>query len=368
MIARLRSGAWPARAHRLVAAVAIVAAGIGVGPSAAFAQPPPSLVIEAPPSLAADRARVEAYDVTPLADIVRLVGLDHPGPPIRVLLADADSDWARRVSPWTAGLAMGAGGPIVLFPARSPTYPHDTLEDVLRHEVAHVLIDRAARGQPVPRWFHEGLAVAVERQWGVEDRTRVASALLFGPRLTLQRIDQLFDGDQGTQSRGYALSAAVVRDVMAEYGVLTPAEVLRRVGSGWPFDAALASVTQRTIPFYEAEFWDRQRTWTMWVPLLASGTVLWLGVIGLATLAVRRRRRRAAEIRRRWEQEEQAVGGEQADGVQGSDTLIETAEWSEPAEPLDGPVEADQPDGERAGDDHPRAVPRPLPPPPDRPQ
>ena len=72
------------------------------------------------------------------------------------------------MSPWTAGFAIGNDGLIVLFPARSPRYPHDTLEDVLRHEVAHVLIDRAARGQRVPRWFHEGLAIVVERPWRLE--------------------------------------------------------------------------------------------------------------------------------------------------------------------------------------------------------
>ncbi|MDH4066281.1 MAG: hypothetical protein OEW19_17905, partial [Acidobacteriota bacterium] len=63
-------------------------------------------------------------------------------------------------------------------------------------------------------------------------------------------------------------------------------------------------VTARSIGQFEAEFWDRQRTWTMWIPLIASSTVLWLGVIGLAALAVRRRRRHAAEIRRRWADED----------------------------------------------------------------
>ena len=60
----------------------------------------------------------------------------------------------------------------------------------------------------------------------------------------------------------------------------------------------------RTLRLVEAEFWDRQRTWTLWIPLLTSGTVVWLGVMGLAAFAVRSRRQRSAEIRRRWASEE----------------------------------------------------------------
>ena len=285
----------------LVVLVATLAASPVLG------QSPPALVIEAPPSLAAERARLETYDLGPLADIVRFLGLDAPGPPMPVVLAAPDSPWAAQVSPWVAGMAIGADGPIVLFPTRSPTYPHDTLEDVLRHEVAHLLIGRAAAGQRVPRWFHEGLAVAVERPWGLEDRTRLASQLLFGPRLDLAAIDRLFAEGEGAQGRAYSLSAAIVRDLIEVHGRSTPADILRATATGMPFDTALAVVTGTPIARLEREFWDRQRTWTMWVPIVASTSVLWLGVIALAALAVRRRRQRAAAIRDRWAAEEAAA-------------------------------------------------------------
>ncbi len=284
----------------------------------ALAQPPPVLVIEAPPELAPARARLESWDLRPLSTIVRLVGLEVPGPPMRVVLATPLSEWARMVPPWASGFAVVEDGLIVLFPSRSPMYPHDTLEDVLRHEVAHVLIGRAAAGRPVPRWFHEGFAMAVERPWALEDRTRLASALLFGPRLDLSAIDALFLGNQGQQTRGYSLAAAVVRDLMREHGAGAPAGILRSVAQGRTFEYAVASVTAQSIPTFESAFWDRQRTWTVWIPLIASSTVLWLGVIGIAALAVRRRRRRGAEIRRRWADEESAWAAEESDAAEGT--------------------------------------------------
>ena len=277
---------------------------IGLAPAAAGAQAPPALEIEAPPELAPARGRLESFDLRPLAGIVRTVGLDAAGPPIVVVLADEDTEAARSVSPWTAGFANSDAGLIVLFPSRSPTYPHDTLEDVMRHEVAHVLIGRAAGGRPVPRWFHEGLAVAVERPWGFEDRSRLAWELVMGPRLTLREIDALFDGGESAQSRAYSLSAAVVRDIIREYGSAAPAGILRLVHAEVGFDEAVARVAGRPLGAVEDGFWDRQRVWTVWVPIFTSGNVLWLVVIGFAALAVWRRRRRVAAIRRRWAEEE----------------------------------------------------------------
>lgn len=272
----------------------------------ASAQAPPVLVVEAPPSLAAAEARLAPVDTRALAGIVRLVGLDEPGPPIRVVLAEDRGPWAAHVTSWTAGYAVGRESLVVLFPSRSPVYPDDSLEDVLRHEIAHVLIDRAAGYQPVPRWFHEGLAVAAERAWGLRDRTRVLSSVILGSRLDLTAVDRLFLADQGSQERAYVLAAAHVRDLMDEHGASTPAAILRGVAAGLPFDTAVVRATGGTIRDLEDLFWRRQRTWTVWVPLVTSSTTIWLVVMGVAALAVRRRRRRAEEIRRRWEEEEEA--------------------------------------------------------------
>lgn len=273
----------------------------------AAAQAPPSLAILAPDQLAAARNRLDSFDRRPLAGIVQAVGLDDPGPAIQVVLAAEDSDAARGAGRSVAGYALGNAGLIVLFPARSPVYPHDTLEDVLRHEVAHVLIARAAGGHDVPRWFHEGLAVAVERPWDFEDRSRLVWELMAGPRLRLQEIDAMFDGGPGAQSRAYSLSTAFVRDLIREHGGGAPAAILRLVRDGVPFERAVATMAGQPLGVVEDGFWERQRVWTAWMPMVTSGEAFWLAVILLAAVAVWRRARHGAAIRRRWEEEERAA-------------------------------------------------------------
>ena len=288
---------------RLMAALLLAA--LAVVPAAA--QEPPALVIMAPVELASARSRLESFNRLPLADIAGTVGLAEPGPAIQVVLAAEDSEAARGAGAWIAGYALGNAGLVVLFPARSPVYPHDTLEDVLRHEVAHVLIARAAGGRDVPRWFHEGLAVVVERPWDLEDRSRLAWELLAGPRLRLREVDAMFEAGPAAQSRAYSLSAAFVRDLIREHGGTAPAAILRLVRDDVPFDRAVATVAGQPLGIAEAGFWERQRVWTAWMPMVTSGEAFWIGVILLAALAVWRRHRHSAGIRRKWDEEEHAA-------------------------------------------------------------
>jgi hypothetical protein len=264
----------------------------------------PQIRIEAPPELSAVRAQLESAEPKLLAGIVELVGLEDPGPVIRVVLVPESSRLAQEAAPWIAGFAVGSAGEVVIFPARSPSYPHNSLQDVLRHEVAHVLITRAAAGETVPRWLNEGLAMAVERSWGFEDQTRLLYQLVLGPSTGFSGMDALFAGDKGNQDRAYALSGAVVRELIQRFGDTFPARLLARVKTGTPFDTAFADVTGVTVHQAESDFWKQQRVWTTWVPILTSSATVWMLVTLIAILAIRKRRQKDAAMRRKWDEEE----------------------------------------------------------------
>lgn len=270
----------------------------------------PQLNIEAPSSdgqLAAARARLESFDRTRLRGVMQLVGLDDPGPAIRVVLASETSEWARQVPPSTAGFAVADDNLVVLFPSRSPTYPHDSLEDVLHHEVAHVLIARAAGGKPLPRWFQEGLAMAAERTWGLEDQARLIQELTFVQPASLDEVNELFLKDDAGRTRAYTLAGAFVRDLIGEHATAStsaPAALLARMAAGSSFDEAFALVIGHSVEDEEAAFWNRHRFWTRWGPFFTTTDALWMMVTMLAVYAVFRRRQQRAAQRKRWEEEE----------------------------------------------------------------
>jgi hypothetical protein len=267
------------------------------------AQAIPQLHIEGPPELAAIRQRLESIPPEHFADIASLLGFGDSGPPIQVQLVRENSELARSVAPWIAGFAEGDSSLVVIFPARSPGYPDRTLEDVLRHEVAHVLVSRATAGRPIPRWFNEGVAMAVERDRQFQDETQLLYQLVTGGRTDMDAIDRLFSGSQSDQVRAYALAGAFVHEMVRRSGPSAIQEILRRVSRGSTFESAFADATGQTLANAQVDFWRSQRIWTSWIPILTSSTLLWSTITILALLAFYMRRRRNRELEKQWEED-----------------------------------------------------------------
>jgi hypothetical protein len=286
-------------------ACAIAACLVAVQAAGAARQPaPPALHFETLDSRPADEPRLRRLDRDRLRTIVQLIGLDDPGPPIRVMLAPEDSELARATPSWIAGFAHGATGAIVLFPSRSLQYPHDSLEALLRHEVAHILIVRAADGQAVPRWFNEGLAVVAERAWHFEDRWQLGWALVSADQVRMDEVNDLFQAGSSVAGQAYALASAFVRHIIETQGSDVPARILAAVANGVPFEVAFEQTTGRSLVEAERRFHAELTSWTRQLPLLTSPFVLWIIVTLLALSAFYVRGRRSAERRRKWAEED----------------------------------------------------------------
>jgi hypothetical protein len=146
--------------------------------------------------------------------------------------------------------------------------------------------------------------MSAERERGFQDQTQLLYQLISGPRTNLDELDRLFDGNPNQETRAYAISGAIVHDLLERHGPATGGEILRRVGMGVPFETAFASIVGRTAATAEFEFWQRQRIWTNWVPVLTSTTTVWLAVTLLALLAIYRRWRKNIAIAEQWEDED----------------------------------------------------------------
>ena len=264
----------------------------------------PQLFFEAPPELQPLVTRLRQADPERLAQAARLVGLTDPGPPIQVVLAPEGSPAALRVPSWVSGFAVADSGLVVLIPSRLPAVPDTSLEDLLGHEVAHVLVARAAGGRPLPRWFHEGMAMIAGLSWGLDERTRMTLALVRGRAASFAEVEESFQGGEGAAGWAYAVAGAFVRDLVRRHGQEAPGEVLAGVASGLPFEEAFRRATGTSLQEAESGFWRRQTFWYRWVPLLTSSAVVWIGITLLALYAIRRRRARDAALYARWDEEE----------------------------------------------------------------
>jgi len=257
-----------------------------------------TLEVTAPPGLEWASARIESMDLDALAADLERAGLDLPQEIDLTLLPEGDPR-AQTVPDWIVGLAFGERE-IVLFPERVLPYPYDSLESVVRHETVHLALNVRARGQPLPRWLHEGLAMSVDTGWGAGGQVRLLIGALGGPRTA--DLARLFtSGNRGETSDAYGLSAALVADLQRRHGPAVPAAIAGRVGNGVPFAEAFVLETGETPDAAAAQAWSGYRRLAAWVPALTSATALWAGILALAFVAFLVRARQRALRRHGWD-------------------------------------------------------------------
>ncbi len=271
----------------------------------------PQVVLQAPAELAAIGREVERLAPAAIRAATEPVGGDSAAllaglEPITVVLVPEGSDAARAVPSWISGYALSGPGPgrIVLLPARIDRYPDFGLAPLLRHEMAHLFIGRAAGDGDLPRWFNEGLAMTVGREPGLGDRARVALAVIDDGSLPLARLDLAFSGEEAEVHAAYALAGDFVRELLARHGRASAARILAGVARGDRFRDAFRAATGERLDDFEASYWEHRTFLDRWVPIVSSSVLLWGGIALLAIAAIRRRRVRDAERLARWGVEE----------------------------------------------------------------
>jgi hypothetical protein len=239
-----------------------------------------------------------------LVTAIELLDMEDPGPPIRVILVSEKSAAAQNSEPWIAGYAYGALSTIVLFPERTPSYPDSSLEELLRHEIAHILISRAAKHQPIPRWFNEGMAMIAGGSWSLGDRSRVSLAMIGDHKVPLAQLDRNFQRGRRAAAYSYVISEAFARSLVRHHGQGVGGDILSMVALRIPFREAFRRVAGESLDSAENRFWRKQTLWYRWVPIITSSATLWLAITALALVAMGRRRQKDAALRRMWEEEE----------------------------------------------------------------
>lgn len=290
----------------VVVVVAVLAAGLAstlVAAPRAQAQDRPvaAVTIDAPPALALDAERLRRVDLEELGRALLRAGLTLPDDVRVSLIPDADPR-ARDVPTWIVGLAFGTSE-VVIFPQRVPPYPYDSIESVFRHEVAHLALTRRAGGAPLPRWFHEGVAMSVDTGWKTSGQLRLLLEMLRSPHT--DRLQQLFtSGAQPESALAYGLSAALVADLQRRHGPAVVGAIAGGVASGVSFVESFRRETGETPDAAASRAWAVYRRWTNWVPALTSGSAAWALILVLAAAAYVSVRRRRARRRRAWDEEE----------------------------------------------------------------
>jgi len=269
-------------------------------------------VVRAEPELAEYASRLAAEAERGFDLLQRTLG-EAPGPPVELRVVSNPRELAGVAPPdapppeWASGVTYAEHDLIVL----SLTSPRNgrfiPLFAVLRHELAHLVVDRLTGGRAIPRWFDEGIAL-----WAAGDdyagrQEELVNAALRDRLLPLEAIERGYPRDPEQVPLAYAQSLDLVSYLVENHGRAALRQALREVGEGKPFRQAFLESFGTTVGRLEEQWRRDLRVWYRWIPALVSGTTLWALISFLLAWAYLRQRRRRQALYAEWDRQEAAA-------------------------------------------------------------
>lgn len=221
--------------------------------------------------------------------------------PIDVYLAPDEARWdsltGGAAPEWGAGIAVPDRGLIVLPTFDWQRTPPHTVYTTLRHELAHVALQRYLGAARTPRWFTEGYAQWAAGEWEWESAWRLRLTFLGGDAPRLDSLTLHWPIGEMDARLAYLLSASAVVYLVERSGERGLRIFLEEWRETQDFDAAFRSVYGLTLGQFEEDWRAHVKDRYGWTVLLGQSLFFWLlAAIGLVALYFIRRRRDRAKL------------------------------------------------------------------------
>ena len=243
----------------------------------------PYLTLRFEPSLdgfAKDIARIYPQIKT---DLASTFGWEMPYRPTVVLIQD--EDYVNRVSgnTITVAFAVPTQNLIVIDCSRLDIRPH-RVDQILKHEMVHLLLHYHIQGVHLPRWLDEGVA-----QWvsdGVAEllvapqRSLLEQALLAGETVPLEDLDDGFPSARKYLLLAYEQSRSLLSFIATQYGEQTVFEMLDSLKSGNDIHTTVDNILSLSLAELENRWLADQQAHTTWFTFVAVHIYDFLFLLG----------------------------------------------------------------------------------------
>lgn len=215
---------------------------------------------------------------------------------------------------WGGGGAIGRD--LIVVPTATKQFLDQALAQVTRHELVHIVLNRAYPSCAVPRWFHEGVAMTLSGELSLEENVIVSRAIFTNSLLPLSSIDSVNGFGRNRADLAYSQGHLAVLFLIDQYGLGVLSEVLisaRKTGAFWKGMDAVLSITPQ-------EFEQAARSYITarykLVFLFADYPTFWVAIVFLflvaSGVAIVRKRRKLG-LMERAEQQDTASGSGSGD-------------------------------------------------------
>jgi len=210
------------------------------------------------------------------------------------------------------------------------------IRSVLRHELAHLALNRATGGR-APRWLHEGYAQLVSESFDAGEAWRLRFYFLRAGGGTLDRLTVGFPRREGSARTAYLLSYTAVQDLYRRGGATGLRRYFEQLRDGATVDGAMRAVYGVTLAQFEEQWRESVSDRFGWLYLISRATFFW-SVIAVAVLVIwwiRRRRDRERMEELRQEERREAIRELLGEGEGGPDPGRAPGLWDPPESPDD---------------------------------
>lgn len=190
--------------------------------------------------------------------VARQLGVDSIQP-IDIRVEDDITPYRLRLGShlptWGVAFAILEDQMIVVDVPRA-TRAWNSLNDVIPHELSHLLIAQRAPGVRFPIWFLEGLAQWQAGEWSLVDSWQLMNAVWGGQSPPLWQIDTSYPVSEEKARTAYRLSYAAFTDLFASHPEELP-RFLALVAKRGSFETAFEEFRGETVPAFTADFQQR---------------------------------------------------------------------------------------------------------------
>jgi hypothetical protein len=226
------------------------------------------------------------------------LGLTHLDP-IEIDVVDDVATYNRahggRLPEWGIAFAMLEENRIVVDVKRA-TREFNSLDEVVPHELSHILVHQRAPDVDFPIWFLEGLAQWQAREWSAVDQWELVQGVWTHTSPRLSDMYGHYPAEEQRVQQAYRVAYAGFTDLFAEAGFDDLGPFLAAAQRQHSFEGAFRDYFGYSVAEYQAFFQDEfeKKYGSAWMalqsgPLLAFASALFLVVI--LRYWIRRRRK-----------------------------------------------------------------------------
>jgi hypothetical protein len=138
---------------------------------------------------------------------------------------------------WGGGGAIGDS--LIIIPIDFKPFLEQSFPQITIHEIIHIVLARAYPSTPIPRWFHEGLAMLLSGELSSEENSTVSKAIFLGRLMPLQSIDSVNNFSRGRADLAYSQSHLAALFLIEQYGMTILPQILRAARTTHSFEAGM---------------------------------------------------------------------------------------------------------------------------------